>query len=90
MGRTPHIQAGAKSTTIYLTKAQKVAIRKLQTKRLEEGLPEPLLNEIVLEGLKLVCQTEGWSAAELGKTFPKQEVHPAEARVFSKRRRLRH
>jgi len=87
MGRTPHIQAGAKGTTIYLTKAQKLAFRKLQAKRMEDGLPEPLLTEAVLEGFQLLLRKEGWSDSELASLFPKGEVRRAKVRVFSKRRR---
>jgi hypothetical protein len=87
MGRTPHIQSGAKSTTIYLTKAQRVAIRKFQTKRLQEGDSEPLLNEVVLEGLRLLLQREGCTEAELGTVFPKAEVKRAKVTAFPKRRR---
>jgi hypothetical protein len=89
MGRRRRIERGAKGTTISLTSAQHLVIRKLQTKRLEEGAAEPLLNELVLEGLKLVCKEEGWSPAELEVAFPKQEVQTAEIRVIPKRRRSR-
>lgn len=87
MGRTPYIQPGAKSTTIYLTKAQQVAIRKFQAKRLEENDREPLKTEVVLEGLKLLFEREGWSAAELGNLFPKLEARRAKVRVFPRRRK---
>jgi hypothetical protein len=87
MGRKPHIQVGARSTTIYLTKAQKVAIRKFQAKRLEESDNEPVLTEVVLEGLKLLLQREGCSEAELGTIFPKSEVKQAKITAFRKRRR---
>lgn len=86
MGRIPHIQEGAKGTTLYLTKAQKVAIRKFQTKRLEENEREPGLTEVVLEGLKLLLDREGGFAAELGIAFPKVEVKRAKVSVISKRR----
>jgi hypothetical protein len=87
MGRTPHIQTGAKSTTIYLTKAQKVALRKFQAKRLEETENEPVLTEVFLEGFKLLLDREGWSATELGMVFPKTDVKRATVSVFSKKRR---
>ena len=90
MGRPPHIQARAKSTTIYLTKTQRIAIRKFQTKRLEETDVDFGLTEVVLEGLKLLLDREGWSAAELGITFPKTEVKRAKVSVFPKRRRVNH
>jgi hypothetical protein len=89
MGRTPHIASNARSTTISLTPAQKASIRKLQTKRLDEDRPEPGLTEVVLEGLKLLFEKEGWSQTELGRVFPKEEIHTATVRVFSKRRRRR-
>jgi hypothetical protein len=87
MARTPHIQPEAESTTVYLTKAQKAAIRKLQAKRLEETGSEPGLTEVVLEGLKLLLDHEGWAVAELGSVFPKTEVQHAKVSVISKRRR---
>jgi|HubBroStandDraft_4_1064222.scaffolds.fasta_scaffold2673599_1 hypothetical protein len=87
MGRKPHIRVGARSTTIYLTKAQKVAIRKFQAKRLDENDDEPVLTEVVLEGLRLLLEREGWSAAELGTLFPKSEVKRAKVTAFPKRRR---
>ena len=86
MGRTPHIAAGAKPTTVYLTRAQKVAIRKLQTKRLESELPEPGLTEVFLEGFALLLKKEDWPEVELGKVFPKRESPPPQIRVFPKRR----
>jgi len=86
MGRTPHIQADAKSTTIYLTKAQKVAIRKFQAKRLEETGREPVLTEVLLEGLKRLLTAEDWSVAELGIAFPKLEPTRAKVKIFPKRR----
>jgi hypothetical protein len=89
MGRTPHIASNARSTTISLTSAQKASIRKLQTKRLDEDRPEPGLTEVVLEGLKLLFEKEGWSQTELGRVFRKEEIHTATVRVFSKRRRRR-
>jgi hypothetical protein len=88
MGRKPHIQVGARSTTIYLTKAQKVAIRKFQAKRLEESDIEPVLTEVMLEGLKLLLQREGCTEAELGTIFPNTEVRRAKVTAFRKRRRL--
>jgi hypothetical protein len=87
MGRKPHIQVGARSTTIYLTKAQKVAIRRFQAKRLDENEDEPVLTEVVLEGLRLLLDREGWPAAELGTLFPKAEVKRAKVTAFPKRRR---
>jgi hypothetical protein len=89
MGRTPHIASNARSTTISLTSAQKASIRKLQTKRLDEDRPEPGLTELVLEGLKLLFEKEGWSQAELGRVFLKEEIHAATVRVFSKPKRRR-
>ena len=86
MGRTPYIQADANSTTIYLTKAQKVAIRKFQTKRLEETGREPGLTEVLLEGLKRLLNADGWSTVELGIAFPKAEPKREKVRVFPKRR----
>ena len=87
MGRKPHIQAGAKSTTIYLTKAQKVAIRKFQTKVLQESDYELGLTEVLLEGLRLLLDREKWPVAELELVFPKTEVKQAKVSVFPKRRR---
>jgi len=87
MGRKPHIQVGARSTTIYLTKAQKVAIRKFQANRLEESDSEPVLTEVVLEGLRLLFQREGYTEAELGTVFPKPDVKRATVTAFRKRRR---
>jgi hypothetical protein len=87
MGRIPHIQAGAKSTTIYLTKAQKVAIRKFQTKVLQESDREPGLTEVILEGLRLLLDRDGWPAAELESVFPKPEMKRATVSVFPQSRR---
>ena len=87
MGRRRKIDPRAKGTTVSLTPVQKSALRKLQTKRLDEGQPEPLLNEVVLEGFRLLLEKEGWSVPELDRVFPKQEVRVAQVRVFSKRRR---
>ena len=84
MGRKAHIAKNAQSTTISLTPAQKSAVRKLQTKRLDEERPEPGLTELVLEGLKLLLEKEGWSQAELGRVFPKLEIRTATVRVFRK------
>lgn len=89
MGRTPHIQSGATPTTVYLTKTQKVAIRKFQTKKLEENEREPGLTEVFLEGLRLLFGREGWSATELGTLFPKVESKRAEISVFRKPRNPR-
>ncbi len=89
MGRTRHIQASAKSTTIYLTRAQKAAIRKFQAKRLTETEEEPMLSEVVLEGLKLLFDREGWSAVELESVFPKREIKKAQVHQFPGRRRAR-
>lgn len=86
MGRTPHIQVGAKSTTIYLTKAQKLAIRKFQTKRLEESDCDLTLTQVVLEGLKILLDREGLSASELGMIFPKMQPRRAKISVFPKQR----
>jgi len=86
MGRTPHIQVGAKPTTIYLTKAQKAGIRKFQAKRLEKNEADLGLTEVVLEGLRLLLDHEGWSAAELGMLFPKPEVRRAKVSPFPRRR----
>jgi hypothetical protein len=85
-GRKRRIDPAAKGTTISLTPAQKSLIRKLQTKRLEEGSQEPLLNEVVTEGLKALFEKEGFTSAELGLAFPKRETHQATIRVFPKRR----
>lgn len=82
MGRTPHIDSDAKSTTIYLTKIQKAAIRKLQAKRLEESGQEPVLTEVFLEGLRLLLGNSGWSPSEMGIVFPKTEVRRAKVSVF--------
>lgn len=87
MGRTPHIQAGAKGTTIYLTKAQQVAIRKFQTKQLEQTDREPVKTEVLLEGLRLLLEREGWSTAELETLFPKLEAKRAKVSEFPKRRK---
>jgi len=87
MGRTPRIQAGAKGTTVYLTKAQKVAIRKFQTKVLQESEREPGLTEVMLEGLRLLFDREGLPAAELESVFPKAETKRAKVSVFPKSRR---
>jgi hypothetical protein len=89
MGRTPHIQAEAKSTTVYLTRAQKAAIRKFQAKRLLETEGEPGLTEVVLEALRLMLDREGWSATELEQVFPKVEVKRAKISLFPKRGRRR-
>jgi DNA-binding MarR family transcriptional regulator len=87
MGRRSRIEPGARGTTISLTPAQKSCIRKLQTKRLEEGKSEPLLNEVILEGLKMLCEKEGWSPAELERVFPKWEAPATRVKVFPKRAR---
>ncbi len=87
MGRRRRIAAGAKPTTISLTPAQKVAIRKLQAKRMSAGQPEPLLNDVVLEGIELLLEKEGWSSAELAQVFPEVEAKSAEVRVFPRKRR---
>jgi|HubBroStandDraft_1064217.scaffolds.fasta_scaffold134396_2 hypothetical protein len=87
MGRTPHIQADAKSTTVYLTRTQKAAIRKFQAKRLLETEGEPGLTEVIVEALRLLLGSEGWTAIELEQTFPKTELKRAKVSVFSKRRR---
>jgi hypothetical protein len=89
MGRTPHIQIGAKGTTVYLTKAQKLAIRKFQAKRLEETEREPGLTEVVLEGLKLLLDRERWTPAELAQVFPNAEVKRAKVSVFPRKARKR-
>ena len=86
VGRKPRIDPSAKGTTISLTAAQKSLIRKLQTKRLADGAEEPLLNEVVTEGLKTLFEREGFSPAELGLAFPKRETRQATVRVFPKRR----
>lgn len=85
MGRTAHIQPGAKGTTVYFTKAQKVAVRKFQAKRLEETDREPTLTEVVVEGLKLLLSRDGWTAAELEQIFPKAETRTASVSVFPKK-----
>jgi hypothetical protein len=87
MGRTPHIQAGAKATTIYLTKGQTLAIRKFQTKHFEKTDYDIGLTEVILEALGLLFAEEGLSVAELGLLFPKKEVGKAKVSVISKRRR---
>jgi hypothetical protein len=87
MGRTPRIQAGAKGTTVYLTKAQKLAIRKFQTKHFEENEDDLGLTEVVLEALRLLFARDGLSASELGMVFPKVEAKRAKVSVFPKRRR---
>lgn len=85
-GRKRKIDPAAKGTTISLTPAQKSLVRKLQTKRLDEGAEEPLLNEVVTEGLKVLFEKEGFTSAELGLAFPKREARAATVRVFPKRR----
>jgi hypothetical protein len=90
MGRTPHIQADAKSTTVYLTRAQKAAIRKFQAKRLLEAEAEPGLTEVILEALRLLLANEGWSTTELELAFPKTEVKRGKVSVFPKRGRSVH
>ena len=87
MGRTPHIHPAAKSTTIYLTKAQKAAIRKFQAKRLEQNEDDLGLTEVMLEGLRLLLAQEAWTPADLGILFPKPEVKRAKVSPFPKRRR---
>ena len=89
MGRTPHIQADARSTTVYLTRVQKAAIRKFQAKRLLETEGDPGLTEVILEAPKLLLGNEGWSATELEQVFPKTEEKRAKVSVFPKRRRNR-
>jgi hypothetical protein len=86
MGRIRRIDPSAKGTTISVTPAQKSLIRKLQTKRLEEGSQEPLLNEVVTEGLKVLFEREGFTSAELALAFPKREARGATIRVFPKSR----
>jgi hypothetical protein len=85
-GRKRRIDPSAKGTTISITPAQKSLIRKLQTKRLTEGKQEPLLNEVVTEGLKVLFEREGFTPAEVGLAFPKREAQPATIRVFPKRK----
>lgn len=89
MGRTPHIQPGAKSTTVYLTKVQKLALRKFQTKRLEEGEREPGLTEVFLEGFRLLLEREGSSPSELEHVFPDLVKHRANVSVFTRKARRR-
>jgi hypothetical protein len=86
MGRTPHIQVGAKPTTIYLTKVQKAAIRKFQAKRLEKNEADLGLTEVLLEGLRRLLDNEGWLSAELETLFPKLEVKRAKISPFPKGR----
>ena len=89
MGRTRRISVSAKPTSVRLTPEQRLALRKLQTKRLEEGRSEPLLNEVFLEGFEKVLREEGWSASELGRIFPKQEPTKTRGKIqiFPKKRR---
>jgi len=89
MGRTPHIDPDATSTTVYLTKAQKLAIRKFQAKRLEESDREPALTEVLMEGLKLLLDREGWTPTELAHAFPNVEVRRAKVSVFPRKGRKR-
>jgi len=86
MGRYRRIDASARGTTISLTASQKSLIRKLQTKRLTQGAVEPLLNEVVTEGLKVLFEKEGFSSAELESAFPKRETPRGSLRVFPKRK----
>lgn len=86
MGRKRRIDVSARGTTISLTASQKSLIRKLQTKRLDQGETEPLLNEVVIEGLKALFEKEGFSGAELESAFPKTELRTAAIRIFPKRK----
>jgi hypothetical protein len=87
MGRHRRISVDAKPTTISLTPTQKIALRKLQAKRFANTGVEPLLNELVLDGLRALLGEEGFSSAELAHIFPGVEIKKAKVQVFRKKRR---
>ncbi len=46
-------------TTIQLTFAQRLALHRLQIKRMVEGQPKPTISEMVADGLALLFKKEG-------------------------------
>ncbi len=54
-------------------------------KRTREGERKPLLNDILVNGLKELLRKEGWTEPDLTKIFPKQEIR--RAKVQSIRRK---
>ena len=84
MARTRRTPEGARSTTVYLSAAQRGAIRKLQSIRLEKSGTEPTLNEVFMEGLRKLLSEEGWAESQLGQTFPKQDTRQTNVTRFRK------
>jgi len=86
MGRARHISKEAKRTTVALTPLQQLAVQELTIKRLKEGSPKPLLNEIIVDGLQELLRKEGWSETDLGRIFPKPETQRAKVHTLRKHR----
>lgn len=87
MGRRRRILEDAEPTTIYLTSAQRAALRRLQAKRGETGAGDPALNEVFMEGFRMLLEAEGWSRSDLERLFPKENRQPAKVVVLRKPRR---
>lgn len=87
MARPRRVDDSAKGTTASLTPAQRLALDELQLKRQKQGFPKPLLNEVFLEGFRLVLEKEGWARDELARTFPKRAPVVAKVKVIPRRRR---
>lgn len=85
MGRRRQIAPGAKSTTIYLTTQQHIALQRLQISRQEDGAEKPAFTKLVVEAIALLLRQEGVSQADLERIFPKEEPLPS-VRVMPKRK----